>query len=135
MSPFKPKYIHGRAFQVVLSRSVMSDSLWPIDCSSSVHGILQERILEWVAMPSSRGSSQPRDRTQVSHIAGRFSTIWATREALPGGKEPACQEGRHKRLGFDPRVRKIPWRKACQTTPVFLPGKFHGQRSLMSWSP
>ena len=38
-------------------------------------GILQARILEWVAMLSSRGSSQPRDRTQVSHIAGRFFTI------------------------------------------------------------
>ena len=44
-----------------------------------VHGILQARILEWVAFPFSRRSSQPRDRTQVSHIAGGFS--WATREA------------------------------------------------------
>ena len=40
----------------------------------TVHGILQARILEWVAFPFSRGSSQPRDRTQVSHIAGRFFT-------------------------------------------------------------
>ena len=40
-------------------------------------GILQARILEWVAMPSSRGSSQPKDRTQVSLIAGRFFTVWA----------------------------------------------------------
>ena len=48
---------------------------------SSVHGILQARLLEWVAMPSSRESSQPRDRTQVSHTAGRFFTIWVTREA------------------------------------------------------
>ena len=46
-----------------------------------VHGILQVRILEWVAIPSSRESSQPRDPTQVSHIAGRFFTIWAIREA------------------------------------------------------
>ena len=49
----------------------------PMDWSlpgSSVHGILHARILEWVAMPSSRGSSQPRDRTQVSLIAGRFFT-------------------------------------------------------------
>ena len=56
----------------------------PIDRSppgSSVHGILQARMLEWVAMPSSRGSSQPRDETQVSCIAGGFFTIWATREA------------------------------------------------------
>ena len=43
-------------------------------------GILQARILEWVAMPSSRGSSHPRDWTQVSHIAGGFFTIWATRK-------------------------------------------------------
>ena len=46
-----------------------------------VHGIFQARILEWVAVPFSRGSSQPRDQTQVSHIAGRFFTSWATREA------------------------------------------------------
>ena len=50
----------------------------PMDCSppgSFVHRILQARILEWVAMPFSRGSSRPRDRTQVSHIAGRFFTV------------------------------------------------------------
>ena len=40
----------------------------------TVHGILQARILEWVAFPFSRGSFQPRDRTQVSHIADRFFT-------------------------------------------------------------
>ena len=45
-------------------------------------GILQARILEWVAMPSSGGSSQPRDRTQVSYIAGRLFTIWATKEEI-----------------------------------------------------
>ena len=56
----------------------------PMDCSlpgSSVHGILKARILEWVAIPFSRGSSWPRDQTQVSCIAGRCFTIWATREA------------------------------------------------------
>ena len=47
----------------------------------TVHGILQARILEWVAFPFSRGSSQPRDRTQDSRIAGRFFTSWDTREA------------------------------------------------------
>ena len=46
----------------------------------TVHGILQARILEWVALPFSRGSSQPRDRTQVSDIAGGFFTSWAIRE-------------------------------------------------------
>ena len=46
-----------------------------------VHGILQARILEWVAFPFSRGSSQPSNRTQVTLTAGGFFTSWATREA------------------------------------------------------
>ena len=54
------------------SRSVVSSSLRPH--GHTLHGILQARILEWVACPFSRGSSQPRDRTQVSHIAGGFFT-------------------------------------------------------------
>ena len=52
----------------------------PMDCSpphSSIQGILQARILEWVAIPFSKGSSQPRDRTRVSCIAGGFFTAWA----------------------------------------------------------
>ena len=56
----------------------------PMNCSlpgSSTHGILQARILEWVAIPFSRGSSCSRDQTPVYCIAGRFFTIWATREA------------------------------------------------------
>ena len=56
----------------------------PVDCSlpgSSIQGIPQARILEWVAISFSRGSSQPRDRTQVSRIGGRRFNLWATREA------------------------------------------------------
>ena len=55
----------------------------PMDCSppgSSVHGISQIKVLEWVAIPFSRVSSWPRDGTWVSYIVGRFLTIWATRE-------------------------------------------------------
>ena len=48
----------------------------------TVHGILQARILEWVAFPFSRESSRPRNQTRVSHIAGRFFTHWAIRKAL-----------------------------------------------------
>ena len=48
---------------------------------SSIHGIFQARILEWVAISFSKGSSQPRDQAQVSRIAGRHFTFWATREA------------------------------------------------------
>ena len=66
----------------VFSHSVLSNSLWHYSPPGSpVHEILQARILGWVDMPSSRGSSQPRDRTQLSHISSRFFTIWAPREA------------------------------------------------------
>ena len=58
---------------------VVSVSLWLHDYT--VHGILQARIPEWVAIPFSRGSSQPRDQTQVSLIAGGFFSSWAPREA------------------------------------------------------
>ena len=57
----------------------------PMDCSppgSSVHGILQARILERVAISFSRGSSQLRDQTWVSYIAGRLFTVWATKEDM-----------------------------------------------------
>ena len=57
----------------------------PVDCSplgSSIHGILQARILEWVAISFSRGSSQPRDRTQVSHTTADALT------SEPPGKPP-----------------------------------------------
>ena len=61
-------------------KSVMSDSLGPHGLYTA-HGILQARILEWVAFPFSRASSQPRDWTQVSYIVGGFFTSWATGEA------------------------------------------------------
>ena len=56
----------------------------PMDCSlpgSSVHGIFQARILEWVSISFSRGSSRPSDRTWVSRIVGRYFTVWATSES------------------------------------------------------
>ena len=56
----------------------------PMDCSllgSSVHGILQARVLEWIDISFSRGSSRTKDRNQLSYIAVRLFTIWATREA------------------------------------------------------
>ena len=57
---------------------------------------------------------------------------------IPGGangKEHACQSKRYKRHGFDPWIRKIPWRRPWQLTAGFLPGKSHGQRSLVGYSP
>ena len=79
------KYLdHSMLCCAVVSHSLMSDSVTPWTVAHKTPlslGILQARILEWVAMSSSRGSSQDRDQIQVSHIAGGFFTIWATREA------------------------------------------------------
>ena len=74
----------------------------PMVCSlpgSSVHGILQARILERVAIPFFRGSSWPRDQTQVSCIAGRFFTLWTTREDL-GLIQPNSLMWGHQRQRF-----------------------------------
>ena len=89
-----------------------------------VHGIFQARVLEWIAISFPRGSSQPWDWIQVSCIADRHFVVWAT--------ESACNIGGP---GFDSWVGKIRWRKKCPSTPVFLPGEFHGQRSLVGYSP
>ena len=72
----------------LLSRSVMTNSCDPIECNLavSVHGILQARTLEWVAISFSRESSQPRNQTWVSCIVGRCFTILATREFPPINK-------------------------------------------------
>ena len=63
-------------------------------------GILQATILEWVAMPSSRGSSQPRDQTQASLIAGGFFAIWATRETPIQRKKRGVRRRKHFKIQF-----------------------------------
>ena len=65
----------GSEVKVTQSCPTLSNPMYHTVC-----GILQTRILKWVAISNSRGSFQPRDQTQVSHIAGRFFTSWATRE-------------------------------------------------------
>ena len=72
----------------------------------TVHGILQARILEWVAFPFSRGFSQPRDRTQVSCIAGGFFTSWATREVQTVKNLPTVPEPRAQSLGWEDPLEK-----------------------------
>ena len=73
----------------------------PVDYTA--HGILQARILEWVAFPFSRGSSQPRDWTQVSHIAGGFFTSWAT------GKPRSWGRSMKQILPQSPKKEPILW--------------------------
>ena len=81
-----------------------------MDCrlpGSSVHGLLQARILEWVSMPFSKGSSQSRDQTQVSRIAIRFFTIWATQVSRSVVSDSLqCHGLQHARLpGPSPTLR------------------------------
>ena len=114
----------------------------PVDCSLpafSVHGILQARILEWVAMPSSRKSSRPRDQTSISYIvscmAGRFFI------SEPAGKPHSQHTPVIKnllpcgKLGINPWVGNIPWRRKWDPTQVLLPWESHGQRSMVGYSP
>ena len=112
----------------------------------SVPGLLQARILEWVAIPFSRGSSRPRDQTRVSCILYRLShqglaltllvssqilTIsWASLVAQLVKNLPAMQE-----TWVQFPVGKIPWRRKWQRTPVLLHGEFHGQRNQTGCSP
>ena len=69
-----------------------------------------------------------KDKRQVLSLGWGFASG-------ASGKEPACQSRRRQRGKCDPWVGKIPWRRAWQPTPVFLPGKSHRQRSLAGCSP
>ena len=80
----------------------------PMDCSlpdSSICGIFQARVLEWAAISFSRGSSRPRDRTQVPQIVGQCFTIWATRE-VPGVPEEKENSVRLKKKKINERMAK-----------------------------
>ena len=101
----------------------------PIDCSlpgSFVHGIFQAKVLEWVATSFFRGSSWIRDWTRVSHT--QVNSVFKQEAQEPG---------------FDPWVRKTPWNRKWQPSPIFSPGKFNGQRAWQaivygvakSWKP
>ena len=69
---------------------------------------------------------------QKQHIA---TNLMQVSQGDSSGQESACQCRRPKRRGFDPWVRKIHWRRKWQPTPIFLPGKSHGRRSLEDYSP
>ena len=94
----------------MLSCSVVSNSLWPYDCSlpvSSVHGIFPSRKLEWVAISSSTGSSWPRDWTYVScvaGIAGRFFTTEPVEKPRGHNSHLLIFDGHPCRRGFKVRL-------------------------------
>ena len=95
----------------------------PILCNPmdyTAQGILQARLLEWIAFPFSRGSSQPRDRTQVSCIAGRFFTSWATREGLTCCTAKKKKKSKQLKNSVSLQDMELPFRsqKPPSTKPV-----------------
>ena len=113
----------------------------PMDRSpqgSSVRGILQARKLERVAKPSSRGSSQPRDRTHVSYVSylplvpGKPAYLLCS--TLPWWLRQLSVCLQCRRPGFNPWVGKILWRRKWQPTPVRLLGKSHGKPVYLLYS-
>ena len=111
---------------------------------SIVRGSVMEERFNWMFIdhwrfPISGNSENKPDKREKEqspkhrNILGMYAVV-----GVPGsasGKELTCQCRRHKRLGFDPWIRKMPWRGAWQPTSVFLFGKSQGQRSLAGYSP
>ena len=99
------------------------------DCSlpgSSIHGIFQARILEWVAISFSRGSSQPRDWTQISHIVGRRFTVWAAREVQEDqGIEILIIQGSDLGLGTQEYFQFVSVLQAEAVLCPILTGNYH----------
>ena len=80
-----------------------------------------------------RNHSQSEQRAFNKEL--QIGKRWLGAPRWLSGKEPACQCRRHRRLGFNPWVGKISWRREWQPTAVVLPGKSHGQRNLVGYSP
>ena len=117
----------------------------PMDCSlprSFIHEIFQARVLGWVAISFSWGSSRPRDRTRVSCTVGTRFTVWATVFKSPNEfyTWKLTPSGLNKLvwvqwcLSLITASYRCLWRRKGQPTLVFWPGKFHGQRNLVGLS-
>ena len=143
--------MHPKSFQ---SCPTLHDFMHYSPPGSSVHGLLQARILEWVVMLSSRGSSQPRDQPCIFYVSciGRWipGSSWGKESAYNAGDPgsiPGSGRSAGKGIGYPPEyswaslvsqlvknppamretwVGKIPWRRDRLPTPVFCPGEFRG---------
>ena len=73
------------------------------------------------------------EREACAHCRGEHSSFFVSLQGLGFASTSACQCRRRRRLGFDPWAEKVPWRRKWQPSPVFLPGKSHGQRSLLGY--
>ena len=125
---------------------------WRIPCTT-VHGVAKESdtteqtftspsdilgLLSWCNGKESTGQCHFQWQLSGEVFCSVFLSMPDMGMGLTGGasgKEPACQCRRLQRCRFDPCMGKIPWRRKWQPTPVFLPGKFHGQGCLVDYSP
>ena len=103
---------------------------WPTECFHQRRWKIYKHDLGWMIMNLILELVGLGYWPKEAKIGGKYKGVWAFQVVLVV-KNP-CR--RHKKFGFDPWVGKIPWRKACQPTPVFLPGQSHGQRSLAGYS-
>ena len=106
---------------------------------SSVPGISQTRILKWVVITFPRGSSQPRDQTWVSHVAGRVFTIWASEQTLPVGKKRSklkCLSHTTAHLYLEPRtdIIKVLFDASWQSRRTYIRGRMVNQ-VISGWWP
>ena len=124
--------------------------LSPFNCITSLKGLYPNTTTFWGMVwwgAGGTGLQHPNLRSDtIQHVTAPDLTLGLSTfyyffcylsMGFPGGaraKESACQCKRYKRCGFDLWVRKIPWRRPWQPTPVFLPGESHGQRSLRGYS-
>ena len=117
------------------SRSVMSDSLRSHGLYSARNspgqntGVGSRSLFQRIFPTQGRNPGLPHCKRILHQLSHKGSPGGAS------GKESIGQCRRHKRCGFDPWIRKIPWRRARPPTPGFLPGETHGQRSLAGYSP
>ena len=138
-APLKKSYDKPRVNEVAQSCPTPSD---PMDCrppGSSIHGILQARILEWVAISFFNAWKWKVEGKSLRHV-WLLATPWTVRGPwdFPGkstGVGCHCFLQQCRWPGFNSWVRKIPWRREWLPTPVFLLEEFHGQRSLVGCSP
>ena len=108
-----------------------------VDCHFLLQGIFPNQGLN-PGLPHCRQTLYCLTHREIYLLLSKNGDHNGTYLSYPGGaigKEPACQCRRWKRCEFDPRVGKIPWRRAWLPTLVFLPGESHGQRSLVGHSP